>query len=89
MELGAVLKAREQRSNIPSDQPFAPPSSRLFTRMPFTKESHYHLEVVKDDNTGVDMAWLEDNDDDRTTRDGGEATPLTGGWLEDDDIEEC
>ncbi|CAL1710781.1 unnamed protein product [Somion occarium] len=89
LELGAVLKAREQRSNIPSDQPFAPPSSRLFTRMPFTKESHYHLEVVKDDNTGVDMAWLEDNDDDRTTRDGGEATPLTGGWLEDDDIEEC
>lgn len=90
LELGAITKARSQRHDGVSY--LAPPtSSRLFTHLQFTKEATSRTEFTNDDEVNPNIVLLEDDDSlctTQTTSDSQHPGSTTGGWLEDDDIED-
>ncbi|KAI0079145.1 Rad17-domain-containing protein [Panus rudis PR-1116 ss-1] len=94
LEVGAVLKARQQRAsqtNTSPGIPMPPPSHSLFSYLPFSKESSGRLEVANENDIPEEVDVVAPGEDTFGTRDADEEKPSAStdhGWLEDDDIED-
>jgi len=81
LELGAVLKAREQSGKL-----LPPVNHRSFSTLVFTKDGLQGSQLDEDDN-GVSVA-VDGNDGEIYGRREDAGGPEHGGWLEGDDIED-
>jgi hypothetical protein len=81
-ELGGVLKARDKGA-VSGD---LPPTHRLFSRLVFEKGGVHCQQLEEGDEEGAVEAEVED---DRRWDRGRAKGKDIGGWLENDDIEEC